>query len=178
MRNYCYCLGSKILILLVSELLVSKCKDQTDFHKASKISPSQSKYRRQLRKLWLLWSRLSPAQPSGFPYRMDLPVKLTLSAKSRDSGGPGSPPPRPPPRPDCSHLFQAFPPARTAQPGRLKSQRKSACLHPIRLCTATAARPQLRTKKSFNMSKATITNKYFDMICFSNLFLANYLAMT
>ncbi|MEQ2217581.1 hypothetical protein XENOCAPTIV_015467 [Xenoophorus captivus] len=65
------------------------------------------------------------------------PIRLILSAIPR---GPRVPsPPRPPLRTDCSNLFQAFPPASTAQPGRLKSQRKSPCLHPVCLCTIITA---------------------------------------
>lgn len=59
---------------------------------------------------------------------------------------------------DCGNLFQALPPAGRAQFGRLKSRRKSPCLHPLCLCpdipTRSNNKPQLRKTNSIYLTSA------------------------
>lgn len=83
----------------------------------------------------------------GTLYRMDFPSKLTSSSKPRGTWVPGFSPAHPL-HTDCGNLFKALPPASRAQFGRLKSQRKSACLHTICLWAHIYTRsnnwPQMR----------------------------------
>lgn len=63
-------------------------------------------------------------------YSTDFPCKLASSPQPIGTRVPGFSPARPL-HTGCGNLFQALPPANSAQFGRRKSERKSPCLHPL-----------------------------------------------
>ena len=83
-------------------------------------------------------------------YRIDFPCKLVSSPQPIGTRVPGFSPARPL-HTGCGNLFQALPPANSAQFGRRKSQRKSPCLHPLCLWpyipTRSHNRPQIRERQ-------------------------------